>query len=168
MLARHNQARGRRAWALNAAVGPPNGWLTFSNGGSKTGESSPGGHEGWGFRRTELERNNFEGQAWDATDVYATSLSEFMKHFLRKDQHVLMKMDIEGSEFTVLEDMLATGALGLIDALSAEFHPREVGPPGSPVRTSTCALTSLELAGPPTSMGTGGLQPLYCRGAPPL
>lgn len=107
MLARHNQEKGRRAWAIHAAVGPPTGWLTFSD--ANTLEN-----EGWGFGRNS--------ESGPKADVYAISLSEFVLRFLRKDQHVLVKMDIEGSEYAVLEDLVKTGAIWYIDSLTAEFH----------------------------------------------
>jgi len=43
--------------------------------------------------------------------------------------HVLMKMDIEGSEYTVLPKLLAKGLLcrGVIDTLFIEFHKKSQG-----------------------------------------
>lgn len=110
LLARHNQEKGRNAWAMHTAVGPPTGWQTFASGDTTR-------NQGWGFGKNSPEGNGAR------SEIYAISLSEFVLRFLRKEQHVLMKMDIEGSEYLVLEDMATTGALGRIDMLTAEFHP---------------------------------------------
>jgi FkbM family methyltransferase len=110
LLARHNQERGRNAWAIHTAVGPPTGWLRFAMGDTTKNEA-------WGFGLHSPVGTGAQ------SDVYSISLSEFVLQFLREEQHVLMKMDIEGSEYLVLEDMIKTGAIALIDEVTAEFHP---------------------------------------------
>lgn len=38
------------------------------------------------------------------------------------NDYVVLKMDVEGSEYTLLPDMLKKGALNKIDAIGVEYH----------------------------------------------
>ena len=120
MLVRHNQQRSRNAWAVNAAVGPPTGWLTFQSG-YASGETIAD-HEAWGFG---LNTKNGSGPH---AEVYAISLSQFVLRYLHRPQLVLMKMDIEGGEYAVLDDMVESGAVKFIDTMTAEFHRGAMSP----------------------------------------
>ena len=106
LLARHNTKRGRRTWTFPNAVGPPTGWLSFGVGKSEQ-------HEDWAFGL------DASGQR---VDVFSISLSDFVARFLKPEQHIVMKMDIEGAEHTVLEDMMERHTLERIDTLTIEFH----------------------------------------------
>lgn len=48
------------------------------------------------------------------------------EHFTLAD-YVVLKMDIEGAEYAVLDKMLTDGTIDLIDVLYAEFHYMKIG-----------------------------------------
>jgi len=55
--------------------------------------------------------------------VESFDFSEWVKQF--KDDYLLVKMDIEGAEFPVLEKMLKDDTVSCIDKLLCEFHPNK-------------------------------------------
>jgi len=57
-------------------------------------------------------------------EVECFDFSEWVKQF--KDDYLLVKMDIEGAEFTVLEKMLKDETAGYMDKILCEFHPNKV------------------------------------------
>jgi FkbM family methyltransferase len=64
---------------------------------------------------------------WDTMEhitVGCIDFSEYLKSY--KDSYNIVKMDIEGAEFPVLEKMLADGTLELVNELWCEFHPGKV------------------------------------------
>lgn len=48
--------------------------------------------------------------------------SQWLKETVKKDDKVIVKMDIEGSEYYVLPKMIDDGTINLIDRLIVEFH----------------------------------------------
>lgn len=57
-------------------------------------------------------------------DVPCIDFSEFIKnHFLKTDK-IIVKMDIEGSEYDTLERLIETGVIDYIDELTVEWHLR--------------------------------------------
>lgn len=63
---------------------------------------------------------------WDTMPhikVESFDFSEWVKQF--KDDYLLVKMDIEGAEFPVLEKMLKDDTVSCIDKLLCEFHPNK-------------------------------------------
>lgn len=56
--------------------------------------------------------------------VQCFDFSMWLKQF--KDDYVIVKMDIEGAEFPVLEKMLSDGTAEIPDKLFVEFHPNKV------------------------------------------
>lgn len=69
-------------------------------------------------------------------DVHAIDLAVFLEKY--KDDTILLKMDIEGAEFPVLEHLIKTGADKYINKLYVEMHPNKV-----PEYTSTYSATLL-------------------------
>lgn len=66
-------------------------------------------------------------KTWDNNDkvtVNAFDFSEWLKQF--KDDYVVVKMDIEGAEFPILEKMLKDGTITIPAYLLVEFHPNKV------------------------------------------
>jgi FkbM family methyltransferase len=57
-----------------------------------------------------------------AINVKSFSLAELLHDRARNYASVVMKMDIEGAECDVLEDLVQTGAAALLDAVYVEFH----------------------------------------------
>lgn len=95
------------------AVWIEDGTATFSVDESKSAYGStmmPGKVSHWG-RGTKIEVNTIDFSRW------------IEEH---KDNEILVKMDIEGSEFPVLEKMHRDGTDKYIDQLYVEMHPNKV------------------------------------------
>mmetsp|Transcript_25255 Transcript_25255/g.79853 ORF Transcript_25255/g.79853 Transcript_25255/m.79853 type:complete len:268 (+) Transcript_25255:148-951(+) len=54
--------------------------------------------------------------------VNAFKFSEFLLNHFTLDDFVVVKLDIEGAEYAVVEDLLASDALPLIDEIFIEWH----------------------------------------------
>jgi len=67
--------------------------------------------EKWGLK---LDREN-------TRKVPATSLVNFLDKFDDND-YIVVKLDIEGSEYAVIGDLIKTGKLDMIDELYIEWH----------------------------------------------
>lgn len=64
---------------------------------------------------------------WDTMPhikVPCLDFSDYLKSF--KGNYIIVKMDIEGAEFPVLEKMLADGTINYVTQLWCEFHPNKV------------------------------------------
>ena len=53
--------------------------------------------------------------------------SKWILENFKVEDYIFLKMDIEGSEYNVLEEMVKTGAINLINDLDIEFHWHKVG-----------------------------------------
>ncbi|TPX72810.1 hypothetical protein SpCBS45565_g00112 [Spizellomyces sp. 'palustris'] len=58
------------------------------------------------------------------TKLPSVNFSKFLIKNFRKEDYVVVKMDIEGAEYEVLPHLVETGAYKLIDVLLVEWHPR--------------------------------------------
>jgi FkbM family methyltransferase len=56
--------------------------------------------------------------------VPVIQLSNWIKDSFSTDDFIYIKMDIEGMEFQVLEDLISTGCLAYIDEMDIEWHGR--------------------------------------------
>jgi FkbM family methyltransferase len=56
------------------------------------------------------------------TRVPALDISSWLYRNVRSSDHVVMKMDIEGAEYEVLEKMLVDGSVNLVAELRCEWH----------------------------------------------
>lgn len=56
-------------------------------------------------------------------EVKAIDFSDWLAIHVSQDDYVVCKMDIEGAEFDVLEHLLKTKKMNLIDVLLVEWHP---------------------------------------------
>ena len=56
--------------------------------------------------------------------VESVDFSEWLRSNVTERDHVIVKMDIEGAEYDVLEKVVRDGNLPLIDELIVEFHQR--------------------------------------------
>lgn len=61
--------------------------------------------------------------------VECISLSKFVKQQAEIYQEIVLKLDIEGAEYEVLEDMIYKNALKNITTLHCEFHWEKIGMP---------------------------------------
>lgn len=57
-------------------------------------------------------------------EVKSIDFSSFLKETVNEEDYVLIKMDIEGSEFSVLDKMIKDNTIELIDDIYVEFHER--------------------------------------------
>jgi FkbM family methyltransferase len=56
--------------------------------------------------------------------VKTKKLSKLLKEICTKDDYVVLKLDIEGSEFAVLDDIIETKTYECLDEIYIEFHER--------------------------------------------
>jgi FkbM family methyltransferase len=84
--------------------------------------------ENWG---STLEKSKADWDKIKSTDyvvVQTIDLSDFiLKNFSNSD-HIILKLDVEGSEYVVLEKMLESGAIAYINKLYCEWHSKWLAP----------------------------------------
>jgi FkbM family methyltransferase len=68
-------------------------------------------NEIWGLK---LDRDNPQ-------KVPTVSLSDFLEQFDQED-YIVVKLDVEGSEYAIVQDLFDTGAINKIDELFLEWH----------------------------------------------
>lgn len=61
---------------------------------------------------------------YNTINVKAINFSNFLKK-LPECSNIICKMDIEGSEFTVLRHLIEDNTIGIINKIYIEFHPEE-------------------------------------------
>ena len=54
--------------------------------------------------------------------VECIDFSRWLRHNFSRRDHLVVKMDIEGAEYPVLEKMIADGTIDSVDELIVEFH----------------------------------------------
>ncbi len=59
--------------------------------------------------------------------VQAIDFSKWVLDNFSKDDYIILKMDIEGSEYEVLPRMISDGSLEYVDLLLMEFHWEKTG-----------------------------------------
>jgi len=64
----------------------------------------------------------YESDAENSITVKAISLAKLIKEKANAYDQVIIKMDIESSEYAVLEDLIKTGAAKHVDFMFIEFH----------------------------------------------
>ncbi|MDX0413862.1 FkbM family methyltransferase [Sinorhizobium medicae] len=65
---------------------------------------------------------HFEIDYQKSVIVRTVDFSEWLRNLVGPGDTVTVKMDIEGAEYQVLQHLLETGAIDLIDELRCEFH----------------------------------------------
>lgn len=58
--------------------------------------------------------------------VNTIDLSNYISEHFNKEDHIVLKLDIEGSEYSVLEKMIETGTIDYINRLLCEFHAHKM------------------------------------------
>jgi len=58
--------------------------------------------------------------------------------------HIFLKLDVEGAEYEILEDLISSGKIGMLNKLYIEFHDERVGV--SP-RRKTVLVSKIKLSG---------------------
>lgn len=75
-----------------------------------------------------LLRNKRSNSRWPPIDysrfimVPCIDFGQWLQHAVRPEDQVIVKMDIEGAEYEVLEHLVKTDAINLIDILYIEWH----------------------------------------------
>ena len=91
------------------------GTIEFHLGGEKQAQSSVVFHE---------ERHN-QG----SVNIECFDFGKWVKESFNEEDYVLLSIDIEGSEYEVLNKMLTDGSINHIDRLYVEFGIATFGPP---------------------------------------
>ena len=81
---------------------------------------------GGGGRRARL-RGAAAAKHEDVLTVRTVDLAAWLSTRFCKEDHVFLKVDIEGAEFEVFEHLLDKGAAGLVDTASIEWHTDKRG-----------------------------------------
>ena len=58
--------------------------------------------------------------------VESVDLSKWLTENFNKDDHIILKMDIEGAEYQVLPKMISDGSIDYVDVVYVEFHGMKV------------------------------------------
>ena len=72
-----------------------------------------------GKTRGNLDFNN-------PIEVDCVDLSKWITENFDKDDYIILKMDVEGAEYKVLEKMIDEGTINYVDKLYVEFHGMRV------------------------------------------
>ncbi len=67
------------------------------------------------------------GLSSEPTVVPCVDFGRWLESRFKREDHVVVKLDIEGAEYEVLDSMLENGTVVLIDKLYLEFHNTKVG-----------------------------------------
>ena len=62
-------------------------------------------------------------------DVQAFDLSNWILDTFEKDIYVILKLDVEGAEFRILNKMIEDGSIEYIDELWGEWHDKKIDTP---------------------------------------
>lgn len=74
----------------------------------------------YGSKRTDnIQRDKYE-------TVECIDFAKWIIDTFDKDDCIILKMDIEGAEYKVLNKMITTGAIEYIDILRCEWHHRKI------------------------------------------
>jgi FkbM family methyltransferase len=115
----------RTPWVIshNTAVSDHNGTIivnleSFDNG-DKTGQgTSVVDMSQWNPWRDGTTSDHFIHKA----EVECIDLSDFIVNNFSKNDNIIIKMDIEGSEYDTLERMIETGSIEYVNVLVVEWH----------------------------------------------
>jgi len=92
----------------------------------KEAVSTIDGVEAWNVGNLTVSGTLRQDKNWGLTGekvmVKTLNFSRWLKLNIKEDDYVFCTMDIEGSEYDVLKDLFATGAIDLINKLYVEFH----------------------------------------------
>jgi len=110
--------------AFNAAVSDHNGTITVNI-------ETPPGEDDTGMGSSVIPLDKWDPWGMQANDqfklqreVTCFDFSSFIKESFQPEDNIIVKMDIEGSEFDTLEKMIADGTMEYINHISVEWHAR--------------------------------------------
>ena len=123
-----NEHHSKTPWVTShlAAVSDHDGSITINI------ETPPNeGETGMGSSVVDMSVWNPWGADGADNDHFKTTakvpcidFSKYIQHNFSKDDRIIIKMDIEGSEFAVLEKMLSDGTFDWVDDIYVEWHAR--------------------------------------------
>jgi len=130
-LQKQYSERGWRVQFFNEAVAAKEGRVTFWH----VNDVNDLMHNEWGFSARDWNKDNgvnaseeivptIDFAAWAIHNVHMRNIPSAMFHD-DPPPTVVMKMDIEGSEYEVLSTMLVKGALCNISLITIEWHMRK-------------------------------------------
>lgn len=64
----------------------------------------------------------------DYVEIGCLDLSKFILDSFNKSDYIVLKLDIEGAEYDVLDKLISTGIIEYIDELYCEFHTQWLAP----------------------------------------
>ena len=70
-----------------------------------------------------MNQNNFWNSHAPVLRVRVVDVASWLGMTFRKEDYVMLKIDVEGSEFSIFEKLIKSGWLSLIDLLVIEAHP---------------------------------------------
>jgi FkbM family methyltransferase len=76
--------------------------------------------------------------------VSSVSLSKFIFENFKDSDNIILKIDIEGAEYEVLNDLIKTGAIKYVKQLFGEWHHKKIG---LPVEQHTKLVSDLSSCG---------------------
>ena len=118
-------AYARQGWRYRAFYAAVRGGSWESRGHDKLVFYRNDGHANndWGFSVGTMHSEKARIEKIEVTTIDISQfVIEHVANAATRPKRVLMKMDIEGSEYAVLPHMLANNAFRYIDAITAEFH----------------------------------------------
>jgi FkbM family methyltransferase len=72
---------------------------------------------------TQKSKANWDSiEETDYIEVKSINLSEYIKNNFNKEDYIILKLDIEGSEYDVLRDLIDTEVIHYVNELFCEFH----------------------------------------------
>lgn len=108
--------------AFHAAVSNENGTIKF-NVQSSSDKKGGTAKSGTGSSVMSLDEWHCKGGEFvEEVEVPRIDLSEWIIKNLNQDDFVILKMDIEGAEYDVLEKIVSTDAIKYIDRIYIEWH----------------------------------------------
>mmetsp|Transcript_39056 Transcript_39056/g.124346 ORF Transcript_39056/g.124346 Transcript_39056/m.124346 type:complete len:262 (+) Transcript_39056:303-1088(+) len=96
----------------NLAVWKENATVTFSPERTET------------FKMATINSGGPQGLAGEF-EIQAIDFADFLQRRFTQDDFVVVKVDIEGAEYAVLDRLISTGAIDLVDDLYVEWHFEE-------------------------------------------
>jgi len=63
----------------------------------------------------------------EKVEVKAFNFSSFILNNFKKNDNIVIKMDIEGAEYKVLNKMIEDGSIDYVNQLTVEFHDEKTG-----------------------------------------
>lgn len=85
---------------------------------------TPEKYQEWGASLTNWQKNSEESAVNVATIDLASFVRDYFDCIYPRKIPVFMKMDVEGAEYGIMENMLSTGVLCQVSKMTIEWHPK--------------------------------------------